>query len=150
MRLMLERKPEEVLTQAVRGMMPKNKLRNDIISKRLFIFNGPYHDMMPDVLPQFTSREPEDINEEFGFGEVFLRDKHDYKIVAASDVNDLPEELIDLEVDIDESLEEPLPHMFANKEYRNPRGNVHLQAALNRTNRYNQRFNRRYRRTNYK
>ena len=63
MRLQLEKKPDEVLLQAVRGMMPKNKLKNKIIQEKLFIYPGPYHDLMPDKLPQFTTRDPVDINE---------------------------------------------------------------------------------------
>ena len=114
--------------------MPKNKLRNDIIQKRLFIYPGPYHDLMPDHLPQFTSREPGDINEEFHFGEKFMEHKDEYKIVAVDNIEDIPEELKDLEVDIDESITDPLP--MEKKEFTNPRYNTHLQMAMNRNNRY--------------
>ena len=101
MRLQLEKKPDEVLLHAVRGMLPKNKLRNDIIQKRLFIYPGPYHDLMPDLLPQFTTRDPIDINEVFHFGDKFRENMDEYKIVYADDENDIPEELRHLEVDID-------------------------------------------------
>ena len=39
---MLEKKPEEVIRLAVRGMLPKNKLR-DRRMKRLKVYKGPEH-----------------------------------------------------------------------------------------------------------
>jgi len=39
---MLERRPKEVIRHAVRGMLPKNKLRSKMI-KRLYIFPGEKH-----------------------------------------------------------------------------------------------------------
>lgn len=39
---LLARKPEEVIKRAVYGMLPKNKLRDEMI-KRLHIFVGPEH-----------------------------------------------------------------------------------------------------------
>ncbi len=42
LREMLEKKPEEVIRLAVRGMLPKNKLR-DRRMKRLKVYAGPEH-----------------------------------------------------------------------------------------------------------
>ena len=39
---MLERRPEEVIRHAVRGMLPKNRLANEMI-KKLKVFAGPEH-----------------------------------------------------------------------------------------------------------
>ncbi|KKP59828.1 MAG: 50S ribosomal protein L13 [Candidatus Gottesmanbacteria bacterium GW2011_GWA1_34_13] len=39
---LLNRKPEEVMYRAVAGMLPKNKLRNDLL-KRLYLFAGAEH-----------------------------------------------------------------------------------------------------------
>ena len=41
-RRMLEKRPNEVVRHAVRGMLPKNKLRSKMI-KRLYIFSGEKH-----------------------------------------------------------------------------------------------------------
>ena len=38
-----EKNPEKIIENAVKGMLPKNKLRNDII-KKLKVFKGPDHD----------------------------------------------------------------------------------------------------------
>ena len=115
-----------------------------MIQKRLFIYPGPYHDLMPDHLPQFTSRDPEDINEKFHFGEKFLENKSEYRIVAGTDLDNIPEELKDLELDIDEEITKPIP--ISKKEFTNPRYNTHLQSVMNKNNRHQQKYNKRYRR----
>ena len=38
-----EKNPEKIIENAVRGMLPKNKLRKEII-KKLKVFKGPNHD----------------------------------------------------------------------------------------------------------
>ena len=40
---MLEKNPDRILVDAVKGMLPRNKLREPIINKNLKIFRGPYH-----------------------------------------------------------------------------------------------------------
>ena len=142
MRLQLERRPEEVLFHAVKGMLPKNKLKDKIIQQRLFIYPGPYHDLLPDKLPQFTTSDPININEVFEFGEEFRKRQHEYKIVHASDMNDLPEEFKDLEVDYNEELGIPLA--LTKKTSSNPRANTHLQAQMNKNNRVALRKYKRY------
>lgn len=42
LREMRARKPEEIITHAVKGMLPQNKLR-DLMLTRLFVFAGPEH-----------------------------------------------------------------------------------------------------------
>ena len=37
-----ERKPEEIITHAVKGMLPQNKLRDRML-RRLFVFSGEEH-----------------------------------------------------------------------------------------------------------
>jgi large subunit ribosomal protein L13 len=130
MKHQLERKPDEVLLQAVRGMMPKNKLKNKIIMEKLMIYPGPYHDVMPTRLPQFTTRDLKDINEHFHFGEKLLEHKDEYKIVYASDPNALPEELANLDIEYDEDL--TIPQNLAPKTHTNPKSNTLLQSALNK------------------
>ena len=88
--------------------MPKNKTRNTILKQKLFIYRGPYHDLMPSRLPQFTERDPIDINEHFQLGDKLFDHKNEYKITYASDPNNIPEEFADLEVDIDEDISVPL------------------------------------------
>ena len=39
---LLARKPEEIMTRAVKGMLPKNKLRDQFL-KRLYVFAGSEH-----------------------------------------------------------------------------------------------------------
>mmetsp|Transcript_16999 Transcript_16999/g.22893 ORF Transcript_16999/g.22893 Transcript_16999/m.22893 type:complete len:120 (-) Transcript_16999:378-737(-) len=48
---MLERRPEHVLHEAITGMVPKNKLRKDIVHSRLFIYPGPFHPHFKQGLP---------------------------------------------------------------------------------------------------
>jgi len=53
-RRMLEKRPNEVVRHAVRGMLPKNKLRSKMI-KRLYIFPGekhPYEDKLKVQSPK--------------------------------------------------------------------------------------------------
>jgi large subunit ribosomal protein L13 len=51
MRHMLEKKPEEVLYRAIKGMIHKNKLREDVIRRRLMIYPGPFHPHFSKGLP---------------------------------------------------------------------------------------------------
>lgn len=47
---MLDKKPEEILFKAVSGMVPRNKLRNDVL-KRFKVVIGPEH--------QYQAQQPE-------------------------------------------------------------------------------------------
>lgn len=127
LRIMLERKPEEVMYRAIKGMIPKNKLREDIIKKRLFLYNGPYHPHFKQGLPQFMEREHNDINEDFDFGKLVDR-RHNYKVVFESDPANPAEEFADVERDIDDRM--GVPHVLEKKTHTNPKSNIHLAGAL--------------------
>jgi len=43
MRAAIEKNPYEVIYKAIKGMIPKNKHREDILSRKLIVHNGPYH-----------------------------------------------------------------------------------------------------------
>ena len=118
LRLMLERNPEEVLYRAIKGMIPKTKLREDILRKRLFLYTGPFHPHHSKGLPQFMEREPIDINEEFNFGKMVER-RHEYKIIYESDPSNPAEEFADVERDIDPSIE--IPDILEKKTHTNPK-----------------------------
>ena len=70
LRHMLQKNPEEVLFKAIKGMVPKNRLRDDLIKKKLFVYPGPFHPHHNKGLPQFTEQDPHDINEVFDFGKL--------------------------------------------------------------------------------
>lgn len=43
LRDLLQKDPAQAIRRAVKGMMPKNNIRMDIIDKHLFVHAGPYH-----------------------------------------------------------------------------------------------------------
>jgi len=65
MRTLLEKDAHEVIYRAVKGMVPKNKLREDILKQHLIVHDGPYHSQFELMLPQFTESESTNINEHF-------------------------------------------------------------------------------------
>lgn len=99
---MLERKPDQILIKALIGMLPKNNLRHDIIKQNLILFNEPFH-TYSNILPQFTEILPRDINEDLGLDNI-TKDSH---IVNYMSTSELPEELKELELDIDETMDVP-------------------------------------------
>ena len=38
-----EKNPREIIRRAVKGMIPKNSIRDDIIERNLIVHNGMYH-----------------------------------------------------------------------------------------------------------
>lgn len=124
----VETNPERVLVEAVSGMLPKNKLRKDIIKKNLIMFRGAYHTMQDVGLPQFTEPLPGDINQEFEIGpEAIVKNDHVVRFTSAPD-GSVPEEFKDLRQDIDSSISEPL--MWRKKTHTEDRQNVKLGHAL--------------------
>ena len=107
MKHMLEKRPEHVLQHAIRGMIPKNRLREDILANRLLIYPGPFHPHFKQGLPQFTEQDPIDINERFDFGKLQER-RHNYKVIYESDPKNPPEEFADVERDIDTDFDLPI------------------------------------------
>ena len=54
MKDLIERRPEEIIERAVKGMMPPNKIRKSMLRKNLIIHEGPYHPHhLSNKLPQF-------------------------------------------------------------------------------------------------
>jgi len=88
--------------QAVKGMLPKTKTREDLIKKKLHLYPGPYHKYHSVGLPQFTDPIPSDINAELGFNDL---DPANNKIIFAT--GEIPEEYKDIPVEIDQSISEP-------------------------------------------
>ena len=108
-------------------MIPKNKLREDILSKRLLIYPGAYHPHHKQGLPQFTEPEPFDINEEFDFGKV-VDNRHNYKVVFESNSSDLPEEMADVDRDIDEMI--GIPTALDKKTHTSPKYNQKVSKVF--------------------
>ena len=133
MKHVLEKTPERVLETAIRGMIPKNRLREDTLSRKLFIYPGPFHPHFKQGLPQFTEQERYDVNEDFNFGKVQER-RHEYKVIYESDPNDLPEEFADVERDIDTDLD--LPWVLQKKTTTNPKSNMLQAKALKKSYRF--------------
>ena len=55
---MLERNPYKVLHKAIMGMIPRNRLRNTYIKKRLFIYLGSEHPHGMELPPSVPSLPP--------------------------------------------------------------------------------------------
>lgn len=51
LRQLLEKDPHEAIYRAVKGMIPKNKLREDILKQHLIVHDGPYHSQYAQMLP---------------------------------------------------------------------------------------------------
>ena len=52
-----------MIYRAVKGMIPNNTIRDQILDLNLIIHDGPYHNHFAQKLPQFTESPPIDINE---------------------------------------------------------------------------------------
>ena len=114
-------------------MIPKNRLREDILKKRLLIYPGPFHPHFKQGLPQFTEQDPIDINEMFDFGKLQER-RHNYKVIYESDPKDPPEEFADVERDIDTDLD--LPVILKKKEFTNPKYNIKQAKGVRQSYRF--------------
>ena len=58
---MMERAPEEVLRRAVRGMLPKNRLRDTRLG-RLKIFAGPEHPYGPNIAKSYETQPQRELD----------------------------------------------------------------------------------------
>lgn len=47
----IEKDPKRIITHAVKGMLPKNRLRETTLSKYLVIHDGPHHPHLAQKLP---------------------------------------------------------------------------------------------------
>lgn len=113
-----EHTPERILEEAVLGMLPKNKLRHDILKKSLVMFRGQYHNYHHVGLPQFTDPKPANVNELTGLSGI---SKETHKVIFLSDPNkEVPEEFKDFEVDLDDTIDFPInarKKLYVNSKY---------------------------------
>jgi len=101
-----ETNPDRILVEAVMGMLPKNKLREDLVKKSLVMIHGQYHEYHHVGLPQFTDPKPENVNELTGLAGI---SKDTHKVVFTSDRNNqVPEEFKDFEMDFDDTIDLPI------------------------------------------
>jgi hypothetical protein len=113
--------------EAVKGMLPKNKLREDMIKKNLDIIIGPYHKYHNVGLPQFTEPLPKDINEELGFNDL----SPENNTIIFSSHGNVPEEFKDIPLEMDSSINEPF--FSKEKTHRTPRSNFKLAGRLKKS-----------------
>lgn len=116
----IQREPERVLTQALLGMLPKNKLRKEIIKRNLVMIRDQYHDY--DFLPQFKDPIPEDLNDLMGL-KSFTKDNTKITMIENED-GSVPEEFKDFPVEIDEDF--TIPMGMREKKFTDPRKNMWL------------------------
>lgn len=86
--------------------------------------------MLPGKLPQFTRRDPLDVNEHFMLGDKLKEHSDEFKIIYASDPANIPEEFKHLDVDFDEDID--TPYIMEPKTHTEPKHNYFVQAAINR------------------
>lgn len=63
--LLMEKDPEKLIRRCVKGMLPKNTMRNDYL-KKITVFRDASHDLFHLGLPQFGAVERLDYNELLG------------------------------------------------------------------------------------
>jgi large subunit ribosomal protein L13 len=137
LRALVEKDPSKVFYLAIKGMLPKNKLREDILKKQLIVHDGPYHTQYNFMLPHFTESLPIDINEQFGLSKT--RDKDEYEIAFETDPANRPVELKDLDVVTKEAdtipwaLREPSTHS-------NPKTNVYMGQLMKKQYKHFRKF----------
>ena len=123
----LATKPERILYEAVKGMLPRNRLREEVIKKNLDIIIGPYHNYHQVGLPQFSDPVPKDLTKELGFDDL---DPAHNRIIFTSDP-EIPEELQGIPLEIDHSIGEPL--YLKEKTHTTPSANFRLAGRLRRS-----------------
>ena len=121
----VERNPERIINDAVKGMLPKNKLRNELL-ERLVLIRGPYHNYHKVGLPQFVEHAPVDIPEFFG-QELTPENATVYFHTGP----DFPEHLKDVPQKIDPSIGVPL--MAREKTHRSWQRDIKIDAYYRRS-----------------
>ena len=129
LRHLLEKDARKAIYYAVKGMLPRNKHREGILKRNIIVHDGPYHTQTNWKLPQFGQAMPHDINAHFGLDKV--TDPEEFKIIYASDPNNIPEELKDHDVELDHSL--TIPAHLREKQFTDPKVNRHLARHLRRS-----------------
>ncbi len=51
MRSLVEKDSSRVIYRAIKGMIPKNDLREQILRQKLIVHDGPYHTQYAQMLP---------------------------------------------------------------------------------------------------
>ena len=103
----LDKRPERILEDAIKGMLPKNKLRKGLIEKYVVMYRGPFHEYS-NILPQFTEPLPENINEHLGLNEI----DPEHVVIKYAEGGKVPPEFEGIPLDIDPSMDE---HLFAKR-----------------------------------
>lgn len=127
MRTLLDKDPYKVIYLAVKGMVPKNDLREDILKQHLIVHDGPHHDQFAFMLPHFTESAPLDINDYFGFNN--LGNKDAFEIEFESDPSKRPVELKDLDVNTNPEDNIPLPLLPPSK-FTDPKENLYRSQVF--------------------
>ncbi|CDW89811.1 50s ribosomal protein l13 [Stylonychia lemnae] len=103
-----EKNPREIIRRAIKGMIPKNSIRDDIVERNLIVHNGLYHNHYAQKLPHFVRQKPEDINKDYGINTIT---KEDYYVEFESNPANPPVEFKDFERRIDPEVGTPIPSM---------------------------------------
>jgi large subunit ribosomal protein L13 len=100
----LERNPKEMILTSIKGMLPKNKMRPDYLSKVEIIPEGG-HDYIKLGLPQFGKMHPLDYNEIFGFKN--MNPENTVITHSTYEQNNIPERFKNFKHVYDETLTKP-------------------------------------------
>jgi SH3-like domain-containing protein len=103
-----EKNPREIIRRAVKGMIPKNSIRDDIVERNLIVHNGMYHNHHAQKLPHFVYQKTENINDKFGIDRIT---KEDYLIAFESNPANPPVEFKDFNRKIDPDVSTPITSM---------------------------------------
>ena len=63
MKDLVQKHPDQVIRRAVKGMLPKNNIREEILDKFLFVHADAYHNHHSHKLPHFEKMLPHNVNE---------------------------------------------------------------------------------------
>ena len=128
MKDLIEKDPAQIIRRAVKGMIPKNTIREDILDKNLIVHAGLYHNHVAQKLPQFTQKPPQDINLHLGIKG--YDPKTDLTVIYESDPANPPEEFKDVKREIDYSIDVPL--LQQKKTHTVPMAQVNRSKRLQR------------------
>eukprot|EP00347_Sterkiella_histriomuscorum_P023073 403336055 len=134
---LIERDPCQIIRRAVKGMLPKNTIREIMLDHNLFIHEGLYHNHIAQKLPQFVEQKPEDINEKIN---LFRMDKSKLVGIYDSDPLNPPEEFKDVKRDIDNEIDSPFgsikkTHHISRKQIQS---SINVQRSFRHLKKYRQ------------
>lgn len=137
MEKLLLKDPAKVIYFAIKGMIPKNKHREDLLRKMLIVHAGPHHSQYAQMLPQFTEAAPIDINEYYSLNK--LEDKEAFAISYTSDPDNIPEEIAHL--DRLDKEEDHIPITLRDKpEFTKPKENLFRSFAYKNQHKHMKRW----------